>query len=368
MMCRSDDRPVVILVGPEDKEHVALAQMGLAPRLDYRLVAERLNGGRVHEMRLSSARLAGTKAVRVLRSQSANLAAALRLLRTLPEDAVVYATAEVWGLPISLAAAMRRQRQQTVIWKVHQVWSRPWRLLLGLLSPVLPVHGWICHTPHQARLLRQMLGEQALIAFIPYGIDTHFFAPDRSWVATQPPYILAVGAEERNYPLLLQAVARLDLPVIIQVSSIWTTAREIQEGLIPANVRLQTRRISYVDLRALYAGAAVVAVSINDTPIAAGINNVLEAMAMGKAIVATRSHALPEVLADGVTGRIVEPEAGALAAALTADSQREAMAARAYAAINATCTLEMYATKLAEFICQVAAQHNPETIVHAHNA
>jgi glycosyltransferase involved in cell wall biosynthesis len=356
MTSRSHGPPVVILIGPEDKEHVVATQNGLAPRLDYRLVAERVAGGRVQEMRPTSAQLAGSKAVRVLRSQGANLIAALQLLRTLPEDAVLYATAEVWGLPISLAAAMLRRRRHTIVWQVHQIWSPSWLWLLRILHPVLRVDGWICQTDHQSHLLRRMLRNRTTpVRSISQGVDAGFFKPPDSPASVQSPYILAVGAEERNYPLLLQAAARLESQVIIHASSAWIAAGKIAPGAIPANVRMQNQRLSYVDLRALYDGANAVVIPLYDTPVAAGITSVLEAMAMNKPVVATRSAGLPDLLVDGVTGRIVEPEAGALAAALAAESERETMAARAYAAVQAQYTIEAHAAQVAGFLEQLVA-------------
>lgn len=368
MTNRGDSLPLVILVGPEDKEQVVAAQMGLAPRLDYRLVAERMNGGRVQEMHPSSAQLAGAKAVRVLRSQSANLTAALHLLRTLPENAVIYATAEVWGLPISLAAAMLHRHRHAIVWQVHNTWSPSWLWLLRMICPILQVDGWICQTTYQTRLLRRVLRDRTTpVASISQGVDAGFFRPSGSPTSAHSPYILAIGVEGRNYPLLVQAATRLECQIIIHASSSWMAASTFIPNSIPPNVRVQNRRLSYVDLRALYDGASIVVVPLYDTPVATGITSILEAMAMKKAVVTTRSAGLPDVLVDGVTGRIVEPEAGALAAALAVDSERTAIAAKAHAAVNATCTLEMCATKLVDFICQAAARRNPETILYARN-
>jgi glycosyltransferase involved in cell wall biosynthesis len=60
--------------------------------------------------------------------------------------------------------------------------------------------------------------------------------------------------------------------------------------------------------------------------------SLLDAMAFGRPIVATRAGGIPEAVADGVTGRVVEPRdpralADALVAVLTDDEARAAYGA-----------------------------------------
>ena len=70
-------------------------------------------------------------------------------------------------------------------------------------------------------------------------------------------------------------------------------------------------------LRAAYAAARFVVVSVEAVGYAAGVSTICEAMAMGKAIVATASPGIAEYLEDQVTGLVVPPgDAESLARAI----------------------------------------------------
>ena len=84
---------------------------------------------------------------------------------------------------------------------------------------------------------------------------------------------------------------------------------------LPSNV--DARRYSYPDLRRLYAESKFVVVPIYQTDFQAGITTILEAMAMGKAVIATRTRGQTDVIRDGVDGIYVEPgDVGGMRAAI----------------------------------------------------
>ena len=150
---------MVIVVGPEDKNRAQDAARGLAPRVDYRLIAESFPGATVEEWYPSSAFLRGTKPSRVARSLSANLRRAMALMRQLPPDSVIYSTGETWGLPIAFALTLSGASHRHVVY-VHRVFTANWLALLRALRPVMRVDGWICLTELQRRLLVRTLGSQ----------------------------------------------------------------------------------------------------------------------------------------------------------------------------------------------------------------
>ena len=293
-----------------------------------------------------------------MRSFLGNLRHAAGLVRSLPPGAVVYTTGETWGLPVGLAGALARQRRFTHVVYVHRVFSPAWLRFLNVTRRILAVDGWICVTRHQASLLRRALGpEGAPIAVVSQGVDTAFFDPAKANPLPSRPYTLSVGVEMRNYDLLFRAIRDMDVDVVVKASSAWMAAGRHEISAVPPNVRLITERLSYVELRDLYAGATLVVVPLYDTPQAAGITTILEGMAMGKAVVATRSSGLPDVLVHGETGLIVEPDAKALAAALQqllGDPGRRATLAQAGRdAVLSSVTLEHHANQVVAFLALV---------------
>jgi glycosyltransferase involved in cell wall biosynthesis len=126
---------------------------------------------------------------------------------------------------------------------------------------------------------------------------------------------------------------------------------------IPANVTVE--RLGFADLRALYASAEIVVVPLVDSDFQAGITTILEAMAMGKAVICTRTRGQLDVIVDGSTGVYIAPgDAGALRSAieqLLADDDLAARlghAARAWAVAEAD--IVTYADRMSGVVEAVA--------------
>lgn len=240
---------------------------------------------------------------------------------------------------------------------VHRVFSPAWLRALRHLRAWLAVDGWICVTERQANLLRATLGEGAAIAAISQGVDTRFFDPAQAAPAGQSPYLLCVGVEMRDYNLLFAAVRTQDVRVIVKASSAWMKSARGELDSPPPNVQVLSQHLSYVKLRDLYAGAELVVVPLYDTPQAAGITTILEAMAMRKCVVATRSAGLPDILVDNVTGVITDPTPAALAGAVTAlrtnPQRRDALASAGQQAVLSNATIEHHARQVADFLLTV---------------
>jgi len=188
-------------------------------------------------------------------------------------------------------------------------------------------------------------------------VDAEFFDSGRASPANRQPYVLSVGAEMRDYGLLSTAVAALDAQVHVQVSSSWMSGPRDRIGWLPPNVSVSRERLSYLDLRDLYAGASVVVVPLLDTPQAAGITTILEAMAMQVPVIATRSAGLPDCLVSEETGVIVDHTPSALREGiqrLLAEPELGAqLARRAREVILSSLTLDHYAEGVAAAFSRV---------------
>ena len=79
-----------------------------------------------------------------------------------------------------------------------------------------------------------------------------------------------------------------DLSVKLAAASPWSKHEDQTAGrALPPNV--DARRYDYAALRALYAESSFVVVPLRETDFQAGVTTILEAMAMGKAVIATRT-------------------------------------------------------------------------------
>ncbi len=120
--------------------------------------------------------------------------------------------------------------------------------------------------------------------------------------------ICAAGLEWRDYPTLIEAVRPLtDLRVKLAAASPWSKRVNETEGRsLPPHV--EARRYAYDELRLLYAASAFVVAPLYENDFQAGVTTLLEAMAMGKAVIVTRTEGQgSDVVTDGENGLTVAP-------------------------------------------------------------
>jgi glycosyltransferase involved in cell wall biosynthesis len=169
-------------------------------------------------------------------------------------------------------------------------------------------------SPAQLDVLQSHWGiPSARLHFVPFGIDTDFWAP----TGAEPTADLVVSAgndKHRDHRTLIEAMtkARGSVPTA-QLHLV--SHREV---IVPSPLGKRTPALVHTQLRDLYAQAAVVAVATTDNLHVSGITAILEAMSMGKPVVATDTPGMAEYVRDGETGLLVPPsDPDALSEAVT---------------------------------------------------
>jgi glycosyltransferase involved in cell wall biosynthesis len=195
------------------------------------------------------------------------------------------------------------------------------------------------------------------VSFLHDKVDHRFWAPR---AAPGSGSVLSVGRERRDYETLFEALRPLAVQADVVDGSLWARG-DHEPRSDPGEVRFH-RRISFERLRDLYASAAVVVVPLLGGEVyAAGVNAVMEAMAMGKALVVTDTPGIADYVTDGETGRLVP--AGDVAALrdvlselLGDDAERRRLGANARAVIDAGRNLDGYVIALAKLVGEVRAE------------
>ena len=342
-----------LLVAAENRpEDAREALLGLRPMPDYVALADALDA-RLLDCRESRrvlhptvhavARRAGPDAVQAV------LGASLR-----GEFDAFLCNSE--AIALALAALLRVTRARHPIFFIgHRMSTRRKQALWRALCLCDQMAGAFCYAETQAKALRHLGLSAERLHPLPFHADHRFFQP-----APFPGerLVVSVGLEHRDYATLAAAARHLDCPVHIVAGSPWSCSRPLRETLrgAPGNVRFLPR-LSYVELRDLYARAAVVAVPVQPVDFQAGITSLLEAMAMGCPVVATANPGLRETFAQGDAGLWGPPgDAGAMATALAyvLDHPREAaeMGRRGRLLIENRLTLDHWVARIAGVVKQ----------------
>lgn len=196
------------------------------------------------------------------------------------------------------------------------------------------------------------------VVLTPFMVDTRFFAPDRvpPTRSTDGPLICSVGLEARDYPTLLKAVRGLHARVVIAAASPWSRRADSTRGQeIPPNVTV--RRLTQAELRQVYADSHFVVIPLHSVDFQAGVTAILEAMAMGRAVICSRTPGQTDVVVEGETGLYVPPyDPTALRSAVEHLLGRPDEAARMGAAgrrrAEQTMSLDLYVERLSRCLVE----------------
>lgn len=279
------------------------------PTMDYHALAAALrdrHGLTVDTLDYAAADADATPAVRLARRIGGRDAALAALAFTRRgEYAAIFSNGENVGVPLALllGLAPRRTGHVTI---GHRLSTRKKQFFFRTLKAHRRLDRVFVYARAQYEWGVNRLGiAPGSLALIPFHADDRFYRPLPAPVRSD--FICSAGLEWRDYPTLIEAVADMpDLSVRLAAASPWSKHEDQTAGrALPPNV--DARRYDYAALRALYAESSFVVVPLRETDFQAGVTTILEAMAMGKAVVATQTTGQTDVISDGENGLTVAP-------------------------------------------------------------
>lgn len=196
----------------------------------------------------------------------------------------VYADGEHTGLPLAAMLRLRRRRPRLTMIG-HYLTPPKKKRMMRALGLARVIDGIALHSPVQAPHAHDVGFDSSRTPVIPYQVDTEFWQPQERPLDD---LICAVGLEFRDYATLIEAARAIPVRVEIATGSPWSKRRFNYDGALPPNVTVT--RHEYAGLRDLYARSRFVVVPLQDVDFQAGIIAILESMAMGKAVIVTRTQ------------------------------------------------------------------------------
>jgi glycosyltransferase involved in cell wall biosynthesis len=281
------------------------------PRKDYVELAARLDADVIDSHWMSERAYPVARAVSARIGMSAGQVLESFLRRSQYRD--VLAWADRLGLPLALLLKLTRSKRDLAL---VSVWLSRSKKAVFLRRFKVHTHvSAIIGQTAQADIAHNRLGVPASKLYAePWPVDDRFWRPS---TVSSPRLIAAAGLEARDYRSLLRAIQGEDLELEMAVGSIalpemageggevHRAIADIHAEGLPSNAHAAERNPR--QLRELYARSQVVVVPLHDVEFDAGVTAVTEAMAMGNAVIASRTRGLRDLFVDGEQGLYVPP-------------------------------------------------------------
>jgi glycosyltransferase involved in cell wall biosynthesis len=208
------------------------------------------------------------------------------------------------GLPFALLLKITRSRVRHV---ALMSWiSRPRQAQLLRFSHS-HIHRLVLWSSIQKKFATDVIGvPPGRIAFVKRRPNQLFWRP----MNVETDTICSCGLEMRDYPTLIEALRGLDLPCHIAAgmpsSKHYETAETLfRMGTLPPNITVG--QLDFVELRKLYARSRFVVIPLLESDTDNGATVIEEVMAMGKAVICSRTQGQVDLVQEGVTGLYVPP-------------------------------------------------------------
>lgn len=376
---------------PSSEELERLAMEGSRPRKDYVEVARALGADIIdaHYMTHRASPLARFAAGRIGMPVGQVVEGFLKRKR--------YRSICTWGdrigLPLALLYKLTRSRGDLVL---MSAWVSRWKKAVFLRYFKVHSHlrAIVSYSSVQMAIAARKLGvPQDKLYHGKQPVDDGFWFPTH---ALREQLICSVGWEARDYATLLAATNGMELQVELAIGIAGFTSlgdgnraddggggagtkalsppaerfsrlkrtysyrlfrdwvREVDREGLPSNTKV-SYQLSPLDLRSLYNRALFVVIPLHDVPSDCGVTALTEAMAMGKAVILTRTSGQVDILRDWEDGIYVPPgDPGALRAAIehlvAHPDETERMGRAGRALIERDHRLDDYVARIATII------------------
>lgn len=328
---------------------------GMVPLPDYFALAEALDATLIAPAEVSSGR---NSRVSKLRSMLGPAWAAFR--RRNQYDLIISDVDRV-GLILALLFKLAGIKKRHILITHGKLSSRWDSRFFKMFRLDKHIDRFVCYGPTVAQRLTRALGiPERKVNTVRHAADHRFWRPVPG---TPERLVSAAGLFHRDYNTLVKAVRDLDVSLVIAAHSPWVTGQKRSSVALSQPENVQFVRLSYHELRALYARSLVVALPLLGSRGPAGSLVLYEAMAMGKVVVATRTEGQEglDVLQEGETGFYIAPQdvdGWRNAITYLCDHPKEAiqMGQRARALVEERWNLDTYTRDMVDIISSVTAE------------
>jgi glycosyltransferase involved in cell wall biosynthesis len=217
-------------------------------------------------------------------------------------DAIIALSDDV-GVPMAALMQLAGTATPGMMICQHMASRRP-EVLIGTLRMTRALRWLLCMCPEQANVLRDQFHVPAeKLRVIHWQTDHRFYRPMPEIPVRRQ--VCSAGMTGRDYGTLVRATKDLGVHVKIEARSAWLDGGANTGGEAPHSDVEFCNYGTSAGLRELYAESAIVTVPLEDVRYVAGYSTLLEGMAMGKPVIASRIRLIGEFIKDGWNGLLV---------------------------------------------------------------
>ncbi len=205
-------------------------------------------------------------------------------------DAII-ASCEDIGIPLVLASLLYWHKVPLhMLFHGHHLDSMKLRLVAPILRRMPHAHFHCLSEALRQRTIDALGINPARCHATGHAVDTSYFSGTATNTAN---LISSAGAANRDYATLVEAVRGISISVKIANDSTWVPPHTPSSTAgWPTNVEMRSYG-NYVRLRELYSQSRFVVVPMHEANHACGYAVISEAMAMGRAVIASRTDSRP---------------------------------------------------------------------------
>jgi glycosyltransferase involved in cell wall biosynthesis len=266
---------------------------------------------------------------------------------------IIIAVFEGPALPLILMRRLMAFDVPIVLWDLGL--TETWKLRMRVLDRVVPrVDSILVLSASQRPYIQKRWGRNNGVEVVGQHVDTGFFAPITP--APQGP-VLTIGEDVgRDYATFLAAADGLDADFLAK------TRKIRPDAVVPPRVRVMCERVDYRGLRDLYDQSRFVVMPLHPALNASGVSSILEASAMGRALVVSEVDSIRDFIVPDQTCLTVpcgDPVAlrAAIQRLLHEPQTCARLGANGRKFMEENCSRPAFAARMAEMLKRHARRH-----------
>jgi len=278
---------------------------GTRPQADYVVMAREFGADLID---VAAARAQRPRLARVIEKiGGTDVLLAWACFRSRSRYQTIVTDGEQIGLPLALLQRLSFRKFERHLMIVHVLSVPKKKLLMKAFRLASQIDTMFVYSSWQKRYIESEFNvAPSKVVLTTFMVDTTFFSPGNA-AARPRNAICSAGLEHRDYRTLIEATRDLPIDVVIASGSPWSTNPDLLQGeTLPSNV--EVCQLSHFDLRQLYADCKFVVVPLAPVEFQAGVTTILEAMAMGKCVICTKTPGQTDVIEHERTGLYIDPE------------------------------------------------------------